>query len=333
MAARHHEVEIAGSRRNDGDDPAGLAESPQPDLVRVDLGIGLEKANARQNVAGQGRETACGPVPARPADSAFIVGERRDALEREPATHHDGALRRFRTRLAVQTRQGRGHWDSFRYLLDPQLLADATKLVLANAGSAGIDAVTCAEVRARGWEFISELREKLKTGRYRPVPVRRVAIPKKDGSERRLGIPTVEDRVVQRALVFLLEPVYEQRFLPTSYGSRPGRKAVVCVAAVARACFRKRHVLEADIEKFFDSVNHRKLLGMLKEEIADPRIMRLVGDILRAGIFESRTGKTLPSAQGTPQGGPLSPLLANVYLHYALDLPFEEAQRTLEGVE
>jgi group II intron reverse transcriptase/maturase len=201
-------------------------------------------------------------------------------------------------------------------------LADATKLVLLNAGSHGIDRVTCDAVKAQGMEFVRTLREKLATKTYRPVAVRRVYIPKRDGKRRPLGIPTVEDRVVQRALSLLLEAVYEQIFLPCSYGFRPGRSAVECVYDLAKKVYSHRYVVDADIEDFFGSVSHRKLLGMLREQIVDPRILKLIEQILRSGYFEG--GQWQPTAEGTPQGGPLSPLLANVYLHYTLDIRMRE---------
>ena len=225
---------------------------------------------------------------------------------------------RIRHRLAEWTKGGRKHWDLYRWMLDPTLLMDATKLVLANKGSAGVDELTCAEVKGREWDFAVGITAKLRSGAYQPRAVRRVYIPKRDGRQRPLGIPTLEDRVIQRALVLLLEPIYEQVFLPNSYGSRRGQSGVQCVAVVAEEVYRHRHVLEADIEGFFDNVSHRKLMGMVKEEIVDPRIHRLIRQFLLAGYME-RDKPWQPTWKGTPQGGPLSPLLANIYLHYALD--------------
>ena len=192
--------------------------------------------------------------------------------------------------LAVQaqlvqwTKGGRKHWDLFRHLLNPHVLRDATLLVLKNAGSHGIDELTCAAVRAKGMEFVRELREKLKAKTYRPSAVRRVYIPKRDGRKRPLGIPTVEDRVVQRALVLLLEPIYELNFLPCSYGFRPARRAVQCVYDISKQAYTHRFIIDADIEDFFGSVRHTKLMGMLKEKLADPRILSLVSAILRSGF-------------------------------------------------
>jgi group II intron reverse transcriptase/maturase len=230
---------------------------------------------------------------------------------------------RVQARLAQGTNEGRKHWDLYRWLLDPFVLYDATRLVIANAGAPGLDGETCERIRGREWEYAVGLAEDLRRRRYRPAAVRRSYIPKRDGRKRPLGIPNVRDRVVQRALVLLLEPIYERVFLPCSYGFRPGRSPIECVAQTARLAYRHRHVLEADIERFFDTVSHRKLLGMLRNQVVDPRILDLIRRILRAGFVE--VGKPWqPTVEGTPQGGPLSPLLANVYLHYALDVRFRK---------
>lgn len=231
---------------------------------------------------------------------------------------------RIQSQLETITHSGRKHWDLFRHLLSPELLADATKLVLQNKGSAGVDNVTCEEVREMGWSFIARLQEKLRSRTYHPKAVRRVYIPKKDGRKRPLGIPSLEDRVIQRALVLLMEPIYEQIFLPCSYGFRPGKRATDCVADAAKSIYRNRFVIDADIKGFFDNVSHKKLMGMLKEQIVDKRILNLIQEILKAGYMDDGWKAT---EQGTPQGGPLSPLLANIYLHYLLDSKFKEVQR------
>lgn len=230
---------------------------------------------------------------------------------------------RIQHRLAEWSKSGRKHWDLYRWLLDPQILFDATKLILRNDGAAGVDKISCGEIKGKEWEFAVKLAAKLRSGRYRPSAVRRVYIPKKDGRQRPLGIPSVEDRVIQRALVLLLEPIYERVFLPNSYGFRRGRSGVECVAVTAKEVYSHRLVLEADIESFFDQVSHKKLLGMLKGQIVDPRILKLIRSFLEAGCVE-RDKPWQATWEGTPQGGPLSPMLANIYLHYALDLRFKE---------
>lgn len=206
--------------------------------------------------------------------------------------------------------------------MDPLLLGDALTQVMKNKGSGGVDGMEVEDIKGKEWEFIKHLSEKLRVKVYRPQPVRRVLIPKDNGKMRPLGIPTLEDRVVQTALVMVMSPIYEELFLGCSYGFRPNKRAVDCAADVANAAFRHRHVIDADIEAFFDSVQHRKLLGMLKEQIVDPRILNLINLFLKAGFQE--IGKPWQqSREGTPQGGPLSPLLANIYLHYTLDLKFQ----------
>lgn len=247
------------------------------------------------------------------------AGARKDT-SLSPQTLH------IQARLVQQTQSGRKHWDLYRWLWDPYLLTDAIRLVLENGGSAGLDGVDCESVRGREWEVAKALSQELRNKTYRPRPVRRVYIPKKDGRKRPLGIPSITDRVVQRALGLLLEPIYEQVFLPCSYGFRPKKSAGECAATASDLTYSHRYVLEADIESFFDHVSHRKLLKMLRDKIVDPRVLNLTLLILQAGFQE--LGKSWqPTKEGTPQGGPLSPLLANIYLHYALDLKFQEATK------
>lgn len=225
---------------------------------------------------------------------------------------------RIQNRLSEWTKGGRKHWDLYRWMLNPFVLCDAIKLVIKNGGAAGPDGVQVSALRGREWATALELSENLQSGTYQPGAVRRVYIPKADGRKRPLGIPNVLDRVVQRALALLLEPIYEQVFLPCSHGFRPRCKSVQCVALVAQTVYDHRQVLDADIEDFFGQVVHRKLIGMLKEKIVDPRVLRLIKSILRSGFCEwGKPWQATP--KGTPQGGPLSPMLANIYLHYALD--------------
>lgn len=207
--------------------------------------------------------------------------------------------------------------------MDPFLLAEALNLVLENEGAAGIDGMTIEQVKKNSTDFIKQVCAEMKDKSFKPQAVRRVYIPKSDGRKRPLGIPTLKDRVIQRALVLILEPIYELKFKPCSYGFRPGKRAADCAAEVANATFKFRHVIDADINSFFDKVQHRKLMGMLKHEIVDPRILNLVKSFLQTGFVE-KDKPWQASMEGTPQGGPLSPLLANIYLHYALDSQFEK---------
>ena len=167
---------------------------------------------------------------------------------------------------------------------------------------------------------LQDLHARIHTGRYRPQPVRRVFIPKADGGQRPLGVPALEDKIVQGAVAELLSAIYEADFLGFSYGFRPGRNPHLALDALHTALMSQRvtWVLDADIRSFFDSVDHGWLLRMLAHRIADPRILRLIELWLRAGVLES--GEWHETDRGTPQGAGISPLLANIFLHYILDL-------------
>ena len=189
----------------------------------------------------------------------------------------------------------------------------------------GIDGVTKDEYAADVYQNVAHLHERMKRFQYRPQPVRRTYIPKANGKLRPLGIPAYEDKLVQGVMANILSDIYEGIFLDCSYGFRPGRSCHDVVRYLNQTVMTKKvnYVLEADIKGFFDNVNHDWLMTFLEHDIADRPYLRYVKRFLKAGIMED--GKYMESDRGTPQGGLISPTLANVYLHYALDLWFEKA--------
>lgn len=198
-------------------------------------------------------------------------------------------------------------------------------------GATGVDGQTGEEYNSNLEENLQDLYRRIRSGTYRPPPVRGVEIPKADGKTRPLGIPTYEDKVFQRAVVMLLEPLYEPGFHPDSYGFRPGRSAHQALAALYD-CLMAWHggwVLEVDIRKFFDTLGHDHLLELLRQKVRDGTVLRWIENWLRAGVHKD--GATQRRDVGTPQGGVISPLLANVYLHYVLDLWFEHEVRPRLG--
>lgn len=195
------------------------------------------------------------------------------------------------------------------------ILIDAWNKVKANRGTAGIDNESISVILEKGEEtVITELQERLKDGRYHPRKVERVFIPKSDGQKRPLGIPTVRDRIVQEATKQVIESIFEADFLNCSYGFRPNRCAHDALEEIRRTTNAGYEiVLDADIKQFFDSIDHDKLMGFVQQRISDRRVMKLIRKWLKSGVIES--GFVRETGKGTPQGGVISPLLANIYLH------------------
>jgi group II intron reverse transcriptase/maturase len=190
----------------------------------------------------------------------------------------------------------------------------ALKRVESNQGAAGIDGMEVNDLRSFLKEHWLEVRAALESGKYRPSPVRRVEIPKPDGGVRQLGIPTVLDRLIQQAIAQVLTPMFEPVFSPHSYGFRPGRSAQQAVQQ-AQAYIREGYdwVVDIDLEKFFDRVNHDMLMARVARVVKDKRVLKLIRAYLNSGVMVN--GVVMETEEGTPQGGPLSPLLSNIMLN------------------
>ncbi|HVX90162.1 MAG TPA: group II intron reverse transcriptase/maturase [Candidatus Paceibacterota bacterium] len=209
--------------------------------------------------------------------------------------------------------------------IDLAWLREAYRLTRKD-GATGVDRQTAAEYALNLEENLQSLLKRAKSGTYRAAPVRRVHIPKGTGVETRpLGIPTFEDKVLQRAVTMVLEAVYEQDFLPCSYGFRPGRSAHQALNSIWERATRTAGgwVLEIDIRKYFDTIDHARLRDILRHRVLDGVLLKLIGKWLKAGVLED--GVLAYSHAGSPQGGVISPLLANIYLHEVLDMWFEHA--------
>ena len=240
---------------------------------------------------------------------------------RPPIDH----VRQLQRRLWVAAKRSPAR--RFHALLDRiwrrDVLQEAWRRVKRNRGSAGVDAETLAEIEQYGVErLLDELGVALRAGTYRPQPVLRRYIPKADGRQRPLGIPTVRDRVAQMATTLVLEPIFEADFRASSYGFRPKRSATQALETLrVRGARGGNHVLDADIRDYFGSIDHRKLLVLIEQRVSDRRVLKLLRQWLAAGVMEE--GQWTATLAGTPQGGVISPLLSNIYLH-VLDRVWED---------
>lgn len=227
-------------------------------------------------------------------------------------------------RIATVARRRRGEaLTTLAHHIDLDFLREAHRLTRKD-GAVGVDGQTAAEYAKNLDENLSDLLERFRSGTYRPPPVRRVEIPKGNGKTRPIGIPTFEDKILQRAVTMVLSAVYEQEFRRCSYGFRPRRSAHEALDDLWVELMARRGgvVLDVDIEAFFDSLNHRRLRDFLDLRVRDGVIRTTIDRWLRAGVLED--GRVRRPTEGTPQGGVISPLLANIYLHHVLDVWFED---------
>ena len=213
----------------------------------------------------------------------------------------------------LETERQDGAENLLEAILDRNNLNKAYLKVKRNGGSAGIDGMTVDEMLPYLKEHREELLGALRSGKYKPKAVRRVEIPKPDGGKRKLGVPTVIDRMIQQAIVQILQPIYEPLFSENSYGFRPKRNAHQAISK-ALEYYNEGYtqVVDLDLAKYFDTVNHDILIDMLKEQIKDERVISLIRKYLKSGVMIN--GLVSPTTEGTPQGGNLSPLLSNIYL-------------------
>lgn len=240
--------------------------------------------------------------------------ENKESCSQRDSAERKGYVRAHRSFNRIWKERDSAKPDILSKILDKDNLNRAYKRVKANKGAPGIDGMTIEEALPWLKEHNHELVERIRRGKYSPSPVRRVEIPKPDGGIRELGIPTVVDRIIQQAVAQQLMPIYEPLFSDNSFGYRPGRGAKDAIQRIkeyAEQGYTKAVVL--DLSKYFDTLNHTILLNLLRKQVKDERVIQMVKRYLKSGVMEN--GVVTETKEGSPQGGNLSPLLANVYLN------------------
>ena len=207
-----------------------------------------------------------------------------------------------------------------------QMVLEAYQKVRSNQGSAGVDAISMQEFDANRSKYLYKLWNRMASGSYFPPPVKEVAIPKKDGSVRKLGVPTISDRVGQMVVKMFIEPRLEAVFSPSSYGYRPGKNAHQAIARVRENCWKQDWVIDLDIKGFFDNIDHNKLMLAVEKHVSENWVLLYIKRWLEAPVFTTSGNLIAKQGKGTPQGGVISPLLASLFLHYAFDKWLEKTE-------
>jgi len=293
---------VGGRQPREGDEPQAAGQT----VEESDEGIVPRKP-------AKTRVTPVESAEGRPEAEGKSAG--RNAL----STQSEAGALTFLQRIGQRAKEKpEEKWTTLLSHVKVPLLKEAYQRLRRDAAT-GVDGVTWEEYGERLDERLLDLEDRVHRGSYHPQPVRRVRIPKGDGKTRPIGIPALEDKIVQQAVRMVLEPIYEAEFVGFSYGFRPKRSAHDALDALAEAIRRKVNwVLDADIRSFFDTIDHGRLQRLLEHRIGDRRMIRLLMKWVNAGVMEE--GELRVAQAGTPQGGIISPLLANIYLHYALDL-------------
>ncbi len=315
----------AGERREislDGGKTSGNRTMPQAAKAEVVQGeVGRPRSSEEAPVMGvERRGSSC--VRAKEAS-----GERGDGSRDLPTPTEPEKETRVQKLQQTLYRQAKKNpkwkaWSLYGELQCLQILEEAMRRVISNRGGAGVDGLSTQDLIEEPDlqdRLIQRIKQELKERAYRPSPIRRVYIPKADGKQRPLGIPTVKDRVIQTAMMIIIEPIFEADFHEESYAYRPKRKAQEAVQSIKEGILSGRHeIVDADLSGYFDSIPHRELMKLVAKRVNDKMILKLIKAWLRARIVEEdpKSGKktSYPNDQGTPQGGVISPLLANLYL-------------------